>query len=114
MSPVDVAFVVRFGLCAWLALLGLCVLHGILFGTINTTGLLSHPESDRSSADRITLLLATLGFALYYVTTALRTPLDAANPSLPDVSSDVLVGLLGANSVYLGTKFAQIRAGRSS
>jgi len=113
MSPIDLAFVVRLGLYAWLSLLGFCVLHGILFGGINTTGLLSHPRSERSSADRMTLLLATLGFAFYYVTTALRTPLDPVDPSLPDVSSDILVGLLGANSVYLATKFGQTRAGRA-
>ena len=63
MSPMDLAFVVRLGLCAWLSLLAFCVLHGILFGTINTTGLLSHPQGERSSADRVTLLLTSLGFA---------------------------------------------------
>jgi hypothetical protein len=55
----------------------------------------------------VILLLTSLGFAFYYTVTALRTPLDPVDPALPDISSDVLVALLSANSIYLATKFAQ-------
>jgi len=47
------------------------------------------------------------------VITALRLPLDPKDPSLPDISSDMLVALLGANGVYLTNKYMQTPKGRS-
>lgn len=113
MSPGDLAVVVRLALCVWLALLAANVVHGLLSGAINTYRLLSHDESSNTSADRVVLLLTTLGFALYYVITGVGSPLDPEHPSLPDISPDMLVALLGANGVYLMTKFMQATTGRA-
>ena len=60
-------------------------------GGVVLTGILSHnPNDQRGFPERMAVLVGTLGYAFYYVVTALRAPIDAANPSLPDVPEGVL------------------------
>lgn len=113
MLPGDLAFLVRVALYVWLALLAANIAYGLLSGRINTHRILSHDDAPDTSADRVVLLLTTLGFALYYFITALKTPLDPIDPRLPDISADMLVALLGANGFYLTTKFMHAQTGRS-
>jgi hypothetical protein len=113
MSPEGLAAIVQLVLFAWLALLAANILYGLLSGRINTDRILSHDEDRDASADRVVLLLTTLGFALYYVITSLRAPLDPTNPSLPEISTDMLVALLGVNGVYLSSKYMQTPKRRS-
>ncbi len=68
-------------------------------GLLTTSGKRTEPE-------RVTLLLFTIGFALYYFLTTATTPIDQLpggleNPSLPDVSPETLVALFGVQSTFL-------------
>jgi hypothetical protein len=92
-----------------MGLLLFVVAFGVLFGTTSTSGLLSSKPRGPWMADRVTLLLATLGFAFYYTVEGLRSH----SPALPDVSTDMLVALFGANGFYLTTKIALTGRGRS-
>jgi hypothetical protein len=109
MSPEGLASIVRAILCAWLGLLILIVVFGVLFGTINTTGLLNDKQGGPWTANRLALLLTTFGFAFYYTIEALRSD----PPAFPDVSTDMLVALLGANGFYLTNKIALTGTGSS-
>jgi hypothetical protein len=105
-----VALLLRLGLVAWLGALVLIVVFRLMTGGIVLDGLLSHdPTGQQGFAERLTLLLATLGYALYYTSTALGTPLDAAEPALPDVPEGVLTVLLGVNGLYLTGKIIELR-----
>jgi hypothetical protein len=106
-----VGVVLESGLLAWLAALILLIAFRLMTGEIRLDGLLSH-SADTSSGlpERMTVAVATLGYALYYAGTALHTPLDAMHPSLPDVPDSILTVLFGINGLYLTSKIANLRA----
>jgi hypothetical protein len=103
----NVMGLVENGLLLWLGLLAAFVLRGILTGAINTSGLLSDERRGDIAPQRVALLLATLSYAAFYVTTALRASPNSGG--LPDVPDSVLTVLLGTNGLYLTGKIAGIK-----
>ena len=103
--------IVQNGLLLWLGLLVALVLRGIFSGKINTKGLLSHRGIAGDVApERLAMLLATLGYALFYAVSALRTVrLDYADAGLPEIPEEVLAVFVGTNGLYLTGKIVDMR-----
>jgi hypothetical protein len=101
MTPERLAFVLQIGLFAWFGLLALFILRGLFNRSIHLDGVLGHRAGAAPVAERLTMVLVTLGYAGFYVVTALRLPLDAAEPTLPDVPEEALLALVGSNGLYL-------------
>jgi hypothetical protein len=115
MDTHTIVWVLQLGLLSWLGALIFIVVFRLMTGAISLDGLLAHDKSDgRGVAERLVLLLATLGFALYYASSALHAPLEGLHPSLPDVPEGVVTALLGANGLYLTGKIADLRKRKGS
>lgn len=114
MGLSTVIAILRLSLLIILGLLAGLVLRGILSGNIKTYGLVSHGEAAGWSVapERLAALLATFGYAAFYVLQALRMPFDGHQPALPDIPDEVLAVLLGTNGVYLTRKFIVQRGRR--
>ena len=105
--------ILQTGLLIWLLALAGLVFLRIVSGKINSAGLLLHTCPTNKAAakpehirpERMVLLVSSLGYAAYYTMTALQTPLDLIDPSLPEIPSEVITALLGTNGAYLSMKF---------
>ena len=106
----DAAWILEWGLLVWLLILAGVVALRVLSGSIHNVGLISHTNElgqRRIRPERLLLLASSLGYAVYYVTTALQTPLDMADPSLPEIPNEVVTAILGTNGAYLSLKLLQ-------
>jgi hypothetical protein len=98
------------GLLVWLGGLALLVGFRLMTGDIELDGLLRrHKQDDEPAPERVLLLAATLGFALYYFITGLSTPGEGPRLCLPDVPEGVLTALLGTHGIYLTRKISDRR-----
>jgi hypothetical protein len=103
--------IVQTGLLLWLGLLAAFVLRGIFTGKINTKGLLSHRGIAGDVApERLAMLLATLGYAIFYAVNALRmVSVDSDSAGLPEIPEEVLAVFVGTNGLYLTGKIVDMR-----
>ncbi len=85
----------------WILLGGfaLVVAYQMLAGHINMKGLLLDKETKMLSPGRIQLLIATIIFAMYFLTNISTEP-----PYFPEIPEEALWFLAASNSGYLGLK----------
>ncbi|MEM7439144.1 MAG: hypothetical protein AAF393_06060 [Pseudomonadota bacterium] len=91
---------------AWLAVMALFVISGVLKGAIRSKGLLGRTGSSRPDPERVVLLFATFGVALHYTITSMtltndQLRMDGKSPSMPDVPVEILLLLFGAQSSFV-------------
>ncbi len=105
-------------LLGWLGALAVIVLIKMLRGDINTTGLMCSAKGPDSNADpeRVTLVMLTVGVALYYLVNSIGIPLEelrGANGEfyMPDLPSDALVLLGGSQTAYITGKIFRPKKG---
>jgi hypothetical protein len=101
---------------AWLGGLAAVVVAKALTGGINVEGLLSSPGGAGIDPERLTLLVATLAIAVYYVVTTLGTPLAELRLAgdqyqLPDLPTETVLALGGSQAAYLGGKTLRLMGG---
>ena len=91
-------------LVLWLLVLAALVARDVFFRA-PPTGLLRRLDGSQAEPERIALLAVTMGFAFYYLLTALQTPIDDlivdGVPTMPDVSTEMLVVLFGTQGGFL-------------
>ena len=90
---------------AWLLVLALLVVRKLLLSRQSLRGLLS-TSGKGTDPERVTLLIFTIGFALFYAITTANTPIadlpgGEESPSMPGVAPEILIALFGAQSSYV-------------
>jgi hypothetical protein len=99
MEHLRVLVVLRYELWVFVGGLAVIITYRLLNGAINTDGLLHTKGSDDSySPVRLQLLLATLGFAVYYAYECYQLKKFASVPA-------GLTALGGSNAFYVVRKF---------
>ena len=92
----------------WLALVGVIIFYRMASGKIRLTGLMRITARAPFGFDRIQLLFVTLLVAAGYAVLALASGPDKA---MPNISTPLLLVLIGSNGTYLAAKFAARRGG---
>ncbi len=96
------------GLLIWFALLAAVIAGRILRGDIKTDGFMHTARGDGKVAPERVLYMAIFPVVLgMFALDALHAPLDPLNPSLPDLSDNMLMLLTGGNGLYLAGKIAR-------
>ena len=105
----------QWALIVWLAVLFAMVLLALFRGDIRTHGILQSDQNGDFDPERLALLLATVGTAIYYGVGAIGLSLDdMTRPDglvyMPDIPKELLYLLFGAQSTYLtGKIFRKIK-----
>lgn len=115
MTVTWIANVLQWVLFGWLGLLVAVFLRGLLLGRMKTEGLLASDRDGNLDPERVLLLVTTLGIAFYYTVVAIGDPLPidpmTNRPSMPDLSTDLLYLLAGAQAGYVGGKTQRLARG---
>ena len=95
------------GFAIWFVLLAAIVLWRMLTGAIDLRGLLRHDPADGVAPERLVTLAAFPTVLVSYVLGALHADMSVAQPSLPDISQNMILLLTGGNGFYLAGKIAR-------
>ena len=109
MTPEDIAQILKLFFLGWLGALTAIILVKMLRGDINTTGLMCSANSDEPDPERVTLVMLTVGVALFYLVHTLGVPLSEITDAdgkvtMPDLPDEALVLLGGSQGAYITGK----------
>lgn len=95
----------KWAVAAWLAALAALVFYRLLTGQIKTRGLLCESVGGPVLAERIQLLLLTIGGSGAFVISTL------SNGTFPDISDWFVTGVGGSQLLYIVPKFIRMTRG---
>ncbi len=105
----------QWGLILWIGVLGLLVFKRIMTGEISSRGMLRTDDTDRFDPERLALLFATVGTALFYTVNAIglsKDDLQIHGPDggywMPDIPQELLYLLFGAQTSFITGKFFRL------
>ena len=109
----------QWALIGWMGALIVLVLLSFARGKISARGMLQSPQSNTFDPERLALLFATIGIALYYVVNTIGTDLDDLTKlvdgnktiAMPDIPVETLYLLFGAQSSYVTGKIFRMTKG---
>ena len=116
MTPETIAEFLKLFLLGWLGALTAFILVKMLRGDINTTGLMCSTKGGEPDPERVTMVMLTVGVALFYLVQTLGVPLsditDATGKvTMPDLPDEALVLLGGSQSAYIAGKILRPKKG---
>ncbi len=116
MTHENIAEFLELFLLGWLGALAAIIFVKMLSGKINVTGLMCSTKGPEADPERVTLLMLTVGVALYYLVHTIGIPIeeligDDGKYYMPDLPRDALVLLGGSQGAYITGKIFRPKKG---
>ncbi len=116
MTHENIAEFLQLFLLGWLGALAAIVFVKMLSGGINVTGLMCSAKGPKADPERVTLVMLTVGVALYYLVHSIGIPLEELKGadgkySMPDLPGDALILLGGSQTAYITGKIFRPKTG---